>query len=115
MSSVIELFLSNKSQVGSSRPSTASRLRWRLHSNGFIACLEFNKNGSNACARTDQCWGTSKNVRNRGVSDVAAWLRTGGDDDPLTTIDRCRYVDFSLESDAEFYPCLKRLCASSRS
>ena len=33
---------------------------------------------------------------------------------PRRLIDTCRYVDFSLESDAEFYPCLKRLCASSR-
>src|SRR5882724_3678757 len=52
---------------------------------GSLHVWNSTKNGSNACARTDQCWGTSKNVRNRGVSDVAAWLRTGGDDDPLTT------------------------------
>ena len=29
--------------------------------------------------------GTAKNVRNRGVPDLAAWLRTDCDDDPATT------------------------------
>jgi hypothetical protein len=66
---------------------------------------------SNACARRDPCWGTSKNVRNEDVSDVVLWLRTDCDDDLSTGVDMS-----TLPGTIDgwfFYPCLRN-CARPR-
>ena len=77
--------------------------------NGFGTSTNYTREPEQRMCQTRSMSGTSKDLRIRSVSHVAAWFRTGCDEDPLTTfrqMSKCRL--YLRTSDAQcFYPCLE--------